>query len=232
VAEVFTPSDVAVYASSKYSIRLDRRRVHDAVQRLVKRGALVRAKRGWYRLSESIDMPPGELEAKRRREVSAEHSRSDRKDSEWGPMGLARVLGVGVVECGVVRVHGFAGDLVSLYFQVAFSYYVLGLVLRGLESRLRALGYSGCFVRRVRGAAGAIARSACGSEAVVGGHGRYGCRSRPLLPLSHSEHYRLREMGVDILAHRDLPKIHVKIYTTSSPYAAVPLTAWSSGRVR
>jgi hypothetical protein len=232
VAEAFTPSDVAVYAAGKYSVRLDRRRVHDAVQRLVKRGVLVRAKRGWYRLSESVDMPPGELEAKRSREVVVEYSRSDRKDGEWGPMGFVRVLGVGVVGCGVVRVHGFACDLVSLCFQVAYSYYVLGLVLRGLESRLRGLGYSGCFVKRVRGVARRLALSVAGCEAVVGGHGRYGCESRQLVPLSYSEQVKMREIGVDILAHRELPKIHVKIYTTSSPYATVPLTTWSSRRVR
>jgi hypothetical protein len=142
-------------------------------------------------------------------------------------MAVARALGLGVVGCGVVRVHGFAGDLVSLYFQVAFSYYVLGGVLRGLGEWLRGLGYSGRFVERVRSAARALALSATSSEAVVGGHGRCGCRSRPLLPLSYSERYRLREVGVDILAHRDLPKVHLKVYTAESPYAAAPLTAWA-----
>jgi hypothetical protein len=142
-------------------------------------------------------------------------------------MAVARLVGVGVVECGVVRVHVFASDLASLYFQVAYAYYALGLVLRGLGERLRLAGYSAGFVERVRGAARALALGAAGSEAVVGCHGRRGCRSRRLLPLSYSEVLRVSELGVDVLAHSELPKIHVKVYTAESPYAVAPLAAWA-----
>jgi hypothetical protein len=236
VAETFTPSDVVVYARSRYSACLDRRRVHDAIQRLVRRGVLVRVGRGWYRLSESIDLTSRDVKLKRAREALLDHvlassraARSDRKDRDWGPMAVARVLGVGVVGCGVVRVHGRGGDLVSFFFEVAYAYYVLGYVLRGLEAYLRGAGYSARFVERVRGAARGLALRAVGCEAVVGVHGRRGSRRRELLPLIYAERARFTELGVDILVHEELPKVHLKVYTAESPYAqrAAPLTAWA-----
>jgi hypothetical protein len=239
VAEEFTPSDIVVYARKKHGIKLDRRRVYDALQRLVKRGALTRPRRGWYRLSESIDLTSRDVKLREARERLLDHAltnsraaRGDRKDSEL--MALARVLGVGVVGCGVVRVHGRGGDLVSFFFEVAYAYYVLGYVLRGLEAYLRGVGYSAGFVERVRGVARGLALRAVGCEAVVGVHGRRGSRRRGLLPLIYAERLKFTELGVDILVHEELPKVHVKVYTAESPYVqrAAPLTAWSSRRVR
>jgi hypothetical protein len=135
-----------------------------------------------------------------------------------------------VVGAGVVRVHSpCAGDVVQLFFQVAYSYYVLGVVLRGLEGHMRSAGYSKRFVASIRAVARRMALSVAGCEAVVGAHGRVNGKSRPLLPLSYAEAVRLRELGIDILAHGDLPKIHVKIYTDKSPYVqqAAPLIAWA-----
>jgi hypothetical protein len=233
VAESFTPSDIVVYARKKYGLRVDRRRVYDALQRLVKRGALTRLRRGWYRLSERVDLTGGDVRLKRARERLLEQAfkarAGDRKDSRWGLMAVARVLGVGVVDCGVVRVHSYSGGLVSFYFQVAYAYYVLGYVLRGLEAYMRGAGFSAGFVGRVRGVARALALRAAGCDAVVGAHGRYGSRRRGLLPLVYAERVRLTELGVDILVHEELPKVHVKVYTAESPYVAraQPLYAWA-----
>ena len=235
VAESFTPSDVVVYARRKHGVKLDRRRVYDALQRLVRRGVLTRSGRGWYRLSDSVDLTSRDVKLKKARErlldyalASSRATRSDRKDSDL--MAVARVLvGCGVVGCGVVRVHGRGGDLVSFFFEVAYAYYVLGCVLRGLEGHLRALGYSARFVERVRGVARGLALRVAGRDAVVGVHGRPGSRRRGLLPLAYAERLRFTELGVDVLVHEELPKIHLKVYTTESPYVqrAIPLTAWA-----
>jgi hypothetical protein len=231
VAEEFAPSDVVVYARRKRGVELDRRRVYDALQRLVKRGVLTKPRRGWYRLSESVDLSSRDIKLKEARERLLDHAltkaRGDRKDS--GSVAMARVLGCRVVGCGVVRVHGCCGDLVSFFFEVAYAYYVLNYVLRGLEAYLRRVGYSTRFVRGVRGVARRLAQRAIGCEAVIGVHGRYGSRRRGLLPLLYAEKLRFTELGVDILVHEELPKIHVKVYTTESPYVqrATPLTAWA-----
>jgi hypothetical protein len=209
---------------------MDRRRVHDAIQRLVKRGVLVKESRGWYSLSKSFDLTASDIKLKRVRERAIEASQRKSKDSQWAPI-VAKLIGVGVVEAGVVRVHSpCAGDLVQLFFQIAYSYYVLGVVLRGLEGHMRVMGYSRRFVAGVKAVARRMAMSVVGCEAVVGAHGRIKGRSRPLLPLSYAEVVRLRELGVDLLVHGDLPKIHVKVYTAESPYVqrVVPLVAWAS----
>jgi len=229
VTSSFAPSDVVVYLKSRHGIVVDRRRVHDAIQRLVKRGVLVKETRGWYSLSKSFDLTARDIRLKKTRERAIESSPRKPKDSQWAPI-AARLIGVGVVETGVVRVHSpCAGDLVQLFFQVAYSYYVMGIVLRGLEEHMRAMGYSRRFVASVRAVARRMALSVAGCEAVVGAHGRVNGKSRPLLPLSYAEVARLRELGVDLLAHVDLPKIHVKIYTGRSPYVqqAVPLITWA-----
>jgi len=233
VAESFTPSDIVVYAREKYSMSLDRRRVHDAIQRLVRRNVVVKVKRGWYRLADSVDLPPEDIKLKKHRENLLDHVLQSRRNKNADPKdnrlrALVGVVGCGVVGGGVVRVHGVAGGLVEYFFQVAFSYYVLGVLLRGLEGYLRGLGYSRGFVGGVRGLARRFALSVVsGCECVVGGHGRFGSRGRGLKPLGVFE--RLYEVGVDFLVHGELPKIHLKIYTAESPYLkpqTVPLTAW------
>jgi hypothetical protein len=229
VASSFAPSDVIAYLRSKYGTVMDRRRVHDAIQRLVKRGVLVKESRGWYSLSKSIDLTARDIKLKKARERVIESSPRKPKDSRWVTI-AAKLIGVGVVEAGVVRVHSpCAGDVVQLFFQVAYSYYILGIVMRGLEEHMRVMGYSKHFVASVRAVARHMALSVTGCEAVVGAHGRIKGRSRPLLPLSYAEVIRLRELGVDLLAHVDLPKIHVKIYTDKSPYIqqAIPLITWA-----
>jgi hypothetical protein len=53
-----------------------------------------------------------------------------------------KAVGFGVVDLGVMRVHACCGDLAQYYFQVAFSYYVLGscsLRLGGVSAWLRLL---------------------------------------------------------------------------------------------
>jgi len=54
-ASSFTPGDVVLYAREK-NIYTNNRRVHDAVQRLVRKGVLVKVKRGLYRLVETLDI--------------------------------------------------------------------------------------------------------------------------------------------------------------------------------
>jgi hypothetical protein len=125
-----------------------------------------------------------------------------------------------VVYGGVVRAHAVANGVVDLYFSVVFALVVLGFVKRILEVRLLAvLGWRG--LRRVRALARAYALRVSVASPVLGVHGRVGAGSRALFPLSLAGRRGFREVGVDLVLPEGvpLPKVHLKVYTTKSPYS-------------
>jgi hypothetical protein len=187
VARTFTPSDIAVYACSNKGICVDSRRVYDAIQRLVKRGFLVKVKRGWYRLAEDLDLSSVDVgllgnSTGTGKEDRFNESLSVEKGKETGcgcvrgcVGGVGGVFGVvsGWVRLGVVRLHSVsAGGVVGFFFELVFLYYVLVFAIKGLESYLRRCGFSRRFIRRVRSAARYYALSCY--VGVIGAHGRYG----------------------------------------------------------
>jgi hypothetical protein len=49
---------------------------------------------------------------------------------------------------------------------------------------------------------------------VVGAHGRYRCKSKPLVPAAGGHFY---ELGADIYVSRELGKVFAKVYTDRLP---------------
>jgi len=218
-ADTFAPSDIVVYARSTYGVELDRRRVHDALKRLVARNMLVKARRGLYKLSGRVDISSKDLG------IMVEKKVKDNNFASRGVLcGVGGLFSRGFVSGGVVRVHGVGvGGLVEFYFSVVFMREVAGVVARGVEGYLRGLGFSRGFLRGVRRVARGLAWRVSLGGFVVGGHSVYGRGvSRPLAPVSYVERVRAREVGVDIAVPDgvELPRIHVKFYTARSPYRA------------
>lgn len=222
VARTFMPSDVLSYAVEKYGLELDRRRVHDAVKRLVERGYLFKLRRGWYRLSESADITPSDLRA-----VKDSHSKvwrvlASRVDHRLACRGLALGLGGPAlgrsVEGPVLRLHSCGcRSLERLYFELCFLRSALDRALKSLEPFLRRSGFSKRGLSRLRREARLLAQYL--RVGLVGAHSRFnGGESRGLLPLRYSRFLRFRELGVDLLSDVPLPKMHLKVYVAPSPY--------------
>lgn len=206
VAETFTPSDIVAYynLSKKYH-----RRVHDAIQRLVRRGILRKIRRGWYQLDPKIEISTKDLK-----------KLTDPKENKFEGSSL---YGKGFLSRGVVRVHGVgASGVVDLFFQVVFVRGVLGGVEEFLQRRLRSAGFSKRFLSRVEADARRLAVDVMKRGMfILGAHGKYGGgRQKALLPISIAERVGMREVGVDIALPEDvrLPKMHLKYYTDHSPY--------------
>ncbi|MEM4976742.1 MAG: hypothetical protein QXT64_05410 [Desulfurococcaceae archaeon] len=196
VAETFTASDVVVYYRLKevYGENANKR-VHDALQRLMRKGVVSRVKHGVYRLA--VDVPT----------VS---QAVDRKEILVGCSRLVVSSVFGGVGFGLGRVHvrgcsSFFEFLVRLRFvkflvDCAWSvavWYGAGLFGRGFVRRAVRVALGGA---RVLGA-------------VVGVHGWRGDRDRSLLPLSYSSVMYFDEHGVDLLVEkRGSVRVSAKVY--------------------
>ena len=241
VARTFMPSDVLSYALERYGLELDRRRVHDAVKRLVERGYLLKLKRGWYRLSEVADITPSDLRAvkdshsKVWRVLASRVDQVDRVDHGLACRGLALgldglvgpALGRRFVEGPVLRLHSCGcRSLEGLYFELYFLRCALDRALRSLEPFLRRSGFSKRRLARLKRVARLLAQYL--RVGLVGAHSRFnGGESRALLPLRYVDFMRFRELGVDLLSDVPLPKMHLKVYVAPSPYGS-PLLGRSS----
>jgi len=228
-AENFTPSMVVIYAWEKYGIRFDRRRVYDAIQRLVKKDILLKESRGWYALNPDLSISKKDLEqivtkAKRQleyKEVDKSNTCKRNKDDEWGPREWVRDP--------VARVHvSFSGpvDLLAFYSICIMALRILGVAVKCLFNYLRELGYS---IRKLREAKRrAIKYVGKVGGCIIGGHSLYGGgESKTLIPVQKLEKVKYRELGVDIkLDANRAPKIHVKIYTAKNPYRHQSLTEY------
>ena len=60
-AESFMPSMVVNYARERHGLKLDPRRVHDAIKKLVKRNTLLKRSRRWYMLNSEISISEEDL---------------------------------------------------------------------------------------------------------------------------------------------------------------------------
>lgn len=208
VADTFSPSEVVVYVREKYGLVLDRRRVYDAVKRLVRRGYLVKVRRGVYRLSPRIDLCLCDLEELVTSSMCSGGGQGHRLSG------------------GLVRVHCVGcGGVLGFYRVVLFGWCLLGFVVRGVEEYLRELGFGRGYLVRVRRGVWGLVRRVVGGVGVFGVHGFYGrggFRASPLVPVSSACGLRGGlEIGVDYVVDSSvsLPKMHLKIYTTpENPY--------------
>jgi hypothetical protein len=123
-AERFAPSDVVVYARSKYGLEIDNRRVYDAIQRLLKQGLLAKMDRGWYELVDrNLTLKDLEMLCSRAKQrlLARDTKQPGGKESEWGPS--ERVCDP------VIRFHFFpcsGRSLGDLYYCLAVVRYASG----------------------------------------------------------------------------------------------------------
>jgi GTP1/Obg family GTP-binding protein len=216
-AERFTPSDVVVYARKEYGLESDNRRVHDALQRLLKRGPLIKKiDPGWYELvNRNLTLKDLETVCSRAKQrLLARAKQAEGKEDVWKPR--KRVIDP------VVRFHfssGSAGSVVDLHSKLAFIHAASGEALKCVERKYRGV-LSAYLIRKNR----RVARELAGRvvDCVVGAHSRYGGgRGKELKPLIVLEGRRFREIGVDlVLGVTEAPKLYAKIYTDENPYKA------------
>jgi hypothetical protein len=216
-AERFPPSDVVVYARKECGLEIDNRRVYDAIQRLLKRGLLLKIDPGWYELVDrNLTLKDLEMvcyKAKQRLLAKAIKQPKGKEDV-WGPRERVRDP--------VVRFHfssGSAEGVVDLHSKLAFIHAVSGEALKCVERRYLGV-LSAHLIRKNRRVAKELAGKVV--DCVVGAHSRYGGgRGEELKPLIVLEGKRFREMGVDlILGVTEAPKLYAKIYTDENPYKA------------
>jgi len=228
VAHVFRLCEVKAYYKSR-GVALEYRRLHDSAVRLCRRGLLERVERGVYRLR--VEYTSVDLKVKFNSEALSGISRGGSRRVGWGVPRVVGVCGfVGGVGC--LRVHVVCSCRVERLVALFLAYWALR---RDLELEVSSLLRLGLVSRRelceLRRWARRVVYSA---ESVYGWHSRFTGEDKPLVEMRLFEPRAWgREIGRDfVLREERIPKIHVSIYTTSSPYAVVPLTAWSSGRVR
>lgn len=197
-ARRFTVSDVVVYYGLRRRYGRDAsKRVFDAVQRLVRRGLLRKLDRGWYELA--VDITPGDLGP----------------DSSGGiPKENHRTSSASGGEYNVFRFHFRGVDNYSELLRVMYGVRCyLDVATRAVEKYLvERLGVSKYRLRRLR----RLGRGcyATVEYVVVGAHGRYRCKSKPLVPAAGGHFY---ELGVDVYVSRELGKVFAKVYTDRLP---------------
>jgi predicted DNA-binding transcriptional regulator len=215
-AERFAPSDVVVYARSKYGLEIDNRRVYDAIQRLLKQGLLAKMERGWYELVDrNLTLKDLEMLCSRAKQrlLARDTKQPGGKESEWGPS--ERVCDP------VIRFHFFpcsGRSLGDLYYCLAVVRYASGRALECVEAEMRGRGYSARAIRSIRRHARELAGRVRGC--VIGAHPWRGGKRRELVPLVVFEGVKAhRELGVDLfLGVERASKISGRIYIDRNPY--------------
>ena len=248
VSEVFSPSDIVVYYNLKDTYGDDaRKRVHDAVTRLVKRGYLTKEARGLYRLA--VDLAPKTI-AKLKQKTREPNTGEDKDILSGAPAFRSSRSGV-----FLLRFHVRPGDdgLEAFYARLLVVRFVVDYSVRVVEGYLSRV-FSRSWVRGVRSR---VLRSVRVFGSVVGCHGRYGRRSAGLLPL----HYGFKgldmrqsafvyELGLDLVAEVPVDRLFAKVYARRlegslleyasrvasgvlpAPPASSGLLAYASPRVR
>lgn len=202
VASRFTISDIVVAYNLKqyYPNGTANRRVYDSIQRLVRRGFIRKVDRGIYELA--VDVSPDLLKDS--------DLRAEPKENLGTPTTLYRENKPSSYKRNVLRIHfrGVGGYL-ELYRNLQLLRCYIDIAVRRLEEYLIKLGVSKYQIKKLR-----RLRYMCVAEGVViGAHGRYKCRSKPLVPASGGFFY---ELGVDIFTS-GLGKVFAKIYTDTLP---------------
>jgi len=195
-------AQVREYLKNEHGIHADLRRIHDSLQRLVRKGIVEKIGRGVYRLTDYGRKLLNSLLAKKT------HKETEFKAAGSDGNMYANGGGVGF---GRYRFHAVgAKSLEDLVRQLYALYRAIGCALDHLK---RVLGRNR-FYRIVRGV-----RVEC-VDFFVGGHGvgvigRSRSLKRPLIDLSYFESLGLRprEIGVDVLAAvAGAGKLSVKAY--------------------
>jgi DNA-binding MarR family transcriptional regulator len=193
-------AQVRVWVKQKFNVDIDLRRIHDALQRLVKNNIVRKVVRGVYMLT---DLGRQILAAVKDKLDSVKRSISKklRPDKESDGHGVAR--GVGFDR---FRVHVYGQDVENLVKQLVAAKKVIECSLRFL----RQLVGRSRFYR--------ISRSVVVEclDYFVGVHGFSGFKSgsRPLVGFDKvfSLGLKPREIGVDVFVASNIGKMFVKVY--------------------
>jgi len=209
VARRFSPSDIVVAYNLKQYNGNANRRVYDSIQRLVKRGYLRKVDRGTYELA--VDISPDLLKKTQGAEPKENlgYPTTPITDISYTPTSRSKSPSR---EYRTVRIHlrGVSGYL-ELYQRLQLARCFLDIAVRRLEDYLVRLGVSKYQIKKLR-----RYRYMCvDSLVVVGGHGKYKCKSKPLVPVAGGYFY---EVGVDIVSGIGLPKFFMKVYTDTFTY--------------
>jgi hypothetical protein len=193
----FTISDIVVaYNLKQLYPNTANKRVYDSIQRLIKRGYIRKIDRGIYELA--IDISPDLLGV-------------DKENLGGTPVFLYRESKPSSSRRNnVLRIHfrGVSGYL-ELYRKLQLLRCYLDIAARRLEDYLIKLGVSKCQIKKLR----RYRYSCYDFGVIVGGHGKYKCRSKPLIPVAGGFFY---EVGIDIFAS-GLDKMFAKVYTDVLP---------------
>ena len=196
----FSPADVRVYAL-KLGYMIDRRRIFDAIQRLVKRNILIKIGRGIYKFVKEIPLT---------------FIKNKDKDNLSPPASAQQTA-----NCNLVRIHTTARDFEQALYNIELAYHYIKRIRSSLHKYLiRHLGVSRRFIKSISADANKIVNtSVLNAQAIVGAHGKYSkkfTKFSPLIPLNQVDEGFYYEYGVDVYVKSAIPKLFVKIYTVSS----------------
>jgi len=208
------------------ALGVDKRRIWDALQRLVSREIAAKAERGLYEINREkahVLVQLYEQRKPRSDPKDADVSHAARVVAESISRGVGRsVSGLGNACCDVVRIHVrvASGDGILFVFRVVgYAYYLLRFAREYLRMYLRSLGFSRSAVRRFISAVLDRIESFMRSIRVF--FGVHGLRRYRAGGSDITVNLGSKEIGLDIVSESGfLEKFFVKIYSTRSRDAA------------
>jgi len=246
----FQISDIASY----YGI--DRRRVWDAVQRLLRRGVVYKRDTGVYELdvekaallrdfqyinritresrsgSKDADSPQAARATANTIPNAAAHGKQFAEAGNLDDGGMLSLMGGRF--CRVLRVHVRApsgAGLIYVLGVVKMGFEALKNVLMYLKVKLAQLGFSKAAIKRYLSYIfWMMERFFANVKAVI--LGLHGLRNVKVDSDNIYVNLGSKEIGIDFVSDEPLPKIHLKIYTTTLDDAASrPLTSYVKAKV-
>jgi len=217
----FTLSNIQLMAKEELQLKIDRRRLWDATQRLVKRDILTREQtRGWYTIRIDIsDLDPSLFVDKVKTAIRTNDSKDRVSQSERSTKDSLSFVSRGVLrspKVPKVRVHSNAPDLLGIYKYFLFAGRILSVKTNELRKFLiLRYGVPASKLNKISRDALRVADEVVKHTATLGCHGRYGRSMRggtreELIPLSLCYGGRY-ERGFDIVIPRELGVEIVKI---------------------
>ena len=202
----FSPADVRVYAQ-KLGYVIDRRRIFDAIQRLVKRNILIKIGRGIYKFVK--DIPLTFIKNKDKDNLSPIPPTTPPASAQQS------------ANCNLIRIHTTARDFEQALYNIELAYHYIKRIRSSLHKYLvKHLGVSRKFIKRISAETNKIVNtSVVNAQAVIGAHGKYSkkfTKFSPLIPLNQVEEGFYYEYGIDVYVKSAIPKLFVKIYTTKT----------------
>jgi len=206
-------------AEEELQLKIDRRRLWDAAQRLTKRNILTREQtRGWYTIRIDIsDLDPSLFADKIKTAIYARNDSKDRvSHSKRSSKGSLSPTSSGMSRSPKLRVHSNAPDLLGIYRYFLFAEKILSVKTKELKKLLELrYGVPASKLNKISRNVLRVADEVLKYTAILGCHGRYGRSMRggtreELVPISMCYGGRY-EKGIDIAIPRELAVKVVKV---------------------